>query len=123
VLRDSTLGDAEDEDVRGWEYRFDLGGAAGGAPGCVADGAVDGVVCRCRAEVELDGVPWEVDSDVDTDDGVRSKLASVVAWVGCGRRYRNRPMAAAMAVSRTMATPTPSRSRGCAGGRRCCGTG
>jgi hypothetical protein len=49
---------------------LELGGAAGGAPGGVADGVVGGVVCRRRDEVEFDGVPWDVDSDVDTDDGV-----------------------------------------------------
>jgi hypothetical protein len=73
------LVEAEDEDVRGWECRLELGGGAGGAPGGVADGLVDGVGCRCRDVIELDGVPWEVDSDVDTDDGVRSKLALVVS--------------------------------------------
>jgi len=124
VVRDSTRVEADDEDDRELECRFEGGAFAGGAPGDVVEGSDDGALCRCDGDVELGGVSCDVDADVDTDEeGVRSKLASVVSWVGCGRRNRNSPMAAARAVSRTMATPTPSRNRGCAGGRRCCGTG
>jgi hypothetical protein len=38
--------EADDEDDRKWECRFEDGGAAGGAPGGVVDGVVDGVVRR-----------------------------------------------------------------------------
>ena len=83
MVCDSTRVEAEDEGD--CEFRFDGGGVAGGAPRGVAEGVVDGV-CRRDDEVECDGVPTDEDSEVETDDGVRSRLASVVSWVGWGRR-------------------------------------